>query len=143
MKTRHYLYINLEDNTMSKKIIRLTESDLHNIVRTAVRNILRESHGWQYPNYGLSDDEMQSCKKNAYNYAREQFPNVMPCDALEELYKATYKDYLKQATRMSDEQIEEEYQHAIKILKKYSWAHLEATALEQGWWHYIDYISKQ
>ena len=128
---------------MGKKVIRLTESDLHNIVRTAVKNIIKESNGWQWPKYGLNDDEMQSCKENAYNYAREQFPNVRPCDALEELYKATYKDYLKQATRMNDEQIEEAYLNAMKILRKYSWAQLESTVLEQGWWHYIDHLSKQ
>jgi hypothetical protein len=44
---------------------------------------------------------------------------------------------------MNDEQIEEEYQHAMKILKKYGWSQLESTALEQGWWHYIDYLSRQ
>ena len=53
-----------------KQIIRLTESDLHRLVRESVRNILKESghEGWREedwnPNYPSDDDEDDGLDRN-------------------------------------------------------------------------------
>ena len=126
-----------------KQTIKLTESDLHKIIKEAV-NIIIENE-WQWPEHGVSDDELNSYKKIAYNYALKIFPNEMPYKCLALLFKKTYRDFLiKTNTNVKpygtiDDYLKKEFEQ----LDKYGWGQFERFSLPQGWWHYIAWLSKQ
>lgn len=72
---------------MAKKIIRLTESDLHNMVRGAVRKALRESEDWKndfhswadsHFDIGLSPEERDARYKKSKESLDKAFPKHEP-----------------------------------------------------------------
>jgi len=54
-----------------KKLIRLTESDIHHIVKESVKRILDEGWG-SYVDYYYPDNEKESKENNGFNSEKEE-----------------------------------------------------------------------
>lgn len=64
-----------ESKNMNKKLIRLTESDLHKIVRESVKRVLNESEEQQYENLkNMLLDAIRDAKENGYKaYTKNKY----------------------------------------------------------------------
>jgi hypothetical protein len=85
---------NKEVNTDMKKIIRLTESDLHNLVREAVKNIL-EGDAWsKYPDEDITQAELDA---NMNDKTSGEFANayVRKDPMVNNIHGSTLRDMLK------------------------------------------------
>ena len=65
---------------MAKQIIRLTESDLHNIIRESVRRVLREEEEPKYTEADLDKDEngnyIETTKEYTIREKKENLPGI-------------------------------------------------------------------
>ena len=121
-----------------KKLLRLTENDLHRIVKESVNRVLNEND-WAWPKYGLSDDEYEECKENVKCLVERLYPELRPCDKIEQFFRDTYRDYCKNFN-WPDEKIESEYNRVIDIIDKYGLGMAEYNGIPQGWWHYANWL---
>jgi len=127
-------------------IIRLTESDLHRIIKESVKAVLKEQSedSWKWPKYGLSDDEYNDCKENVRKFVvHNLYPELSPRDRLEQFFRDTYRDFCKASSNWTDEKIEEDYSHIINVIDKYGFAQAEWASIPQGWWHFAGWLLKK
>ena len=80
------------NRNMNKKLIRLTESDLHRIVRESVNKVLREAEGYNWKKYENNpertkrDDNEKSWDEFNLKPWRKHFPSSRPDASLNDLY---------------------------------------------------------
>ena len=122
-----------------KKLIRLTEQDIHRIIKESITRVLNEN-GWVWPKYGLSDEELEACKEKVRDYAISLYPELRPCDRIEQLFRDTYRGFCSQSSNWSEEKIDKEYDRVIGIIDKYGFAMAEYNGFGQGWWHYVSWL---
>lgn len=71
------LYLNInESKNMKKKLVKLTESDLHRIIKESVKNVLKESD-YDYRKGKWNGYELTSAIYDAYEYLNNKFGNVL------------------------------------------------------------------
>ena len=76
---------NCNRNMRNKQVVRLTESDLHRIVKESVNKVLKEDYMNHYFNTGISDGHFADALYKAYSYAsssnqkrlRDAFPDLL------------------------------------------------------------------
>ena len=85
--------------------------------------------------------EVEQCKKDVYEFVNNNlYLSNKPSERIKLFFIDTYKQYLKHTSDKTDQQIQERYNHSIRYLNKYGW---DYYAVEQGYWHYMNYIINQ
>ena len=91
-----------------------------------------------------SDDDYQNkCKKEVYDFANKLYTELKPYDRIEQLYKDSYKEYLKNNTNLKPNEIDKHYNENIKLIDKMGWGQLEDYSLEQGWWAFMYWVNNK
>lgn len=99
---------------------------------------------WRWPKYGLSDDELRHCRNNVRRFASDYYKGeVDQIDSVEQLFLDSYLVYLSVGTNVSDARKNELLARAKRIIKEYGWGTFESTSLEQGWWHFMNWVINQ
>ena len=76
-----------------------------------------------------------SCRKKVNLFAKEHYDGDIV-----ELWRDTHHLYMSMATKLTKEAISAYEKQNEAIIKKYGWAQYAWSSLEQGWWHFVDYI---
>ena len=85
---------------------------------------------WEWKKVSLR--QYDENKNTVQEFAKQEFGNN---NYMEEIFKQTYKYYLK-ATDLPEKEIEKTYNDAIIQLNKFGWQDFSWSLLEQGWWQF-------
>lgn len=97
---------------------------------------------WSWPKRGISNEQYKQCKENVDKFACKHFNNTE--NYMSELYKQTYKIYLEtDIHKLLPGQIEKSYNNAIKYLNALGWPQFSYNYVEQGWWHFTNWLIEQ
>lgn len=101
-----------------------------------------DPNDFNWSRYMSNDDYIYQCKDIVKKFADELFKTTPPMDRIETLWKNSYKEYCK-TNKWSNDEIEEQYNYCLKIIKKYGWGMFESQSLEQGWWPFMRWVAEK
>lgn len=91
---------------------------------------------WSHPTLAKYDED----KTIVQEFAKQEFGNN---NYMNEIFKQTYKYYLKEAYGWSEENIEKSYSQAIKMIHLIGWERFSYSHLERGWWNFVNWCIEQ
>ena len=100
-------------------------------------------NNYKWPEHGIGDKGLEKCKDIVKKFATEElYKDIESYARIFNLFKDSYRKYLD-TNNWSEKRKDDYYNEQIKKMIKYGWAQFEDFYLEQGWWHFIDWVIKE
>lgn len=88
------------------------------------------------------DDYLKKCKDDVHKFADEIYPDIKQYERIEQLFKDSYRQYLN-TNKWSNAKKDEQYEYAMKSIKRNGWSQFESYSLEQGWWVFMSWVKNK
>ncbi len=100
-------------------------------------------NNYKWSEHGIGDKGLEKCKDTVKKFATEElYKDIESYARIFNLFKDSYRKYLD-TNNWSEKRKDDYYNEQIKKMIKYGWAQFEDFCLEQGWWHFIDWVIKE